>query len=307
MGNIAETGFDKRCNLLIALFSTVVWLAASPRAEAANAAPAISGHPATTVAAGVEYWFRPAASDANGDTLKFSIQNKPGWIWFDSTKGALWGAPTNAQAGIYGGIVISVNDGYVSRSLPAFSIQVTSTANATPKISGTPPTSLIVGAAYTFKPTATDANGDKLTFSISTKPAWATFNAATGQLAGTPSATYVGTTSNIAIKVSDGKATASLPVFSITVTQIAMGSASLSWIPPTSNTNGSALTNLVGYRIHYGTSSTSLTQTAQIANAGITRFVVENLGVGTWYFGVRAYTSNGSESSLSKLAIKIIK
>ena len=37
--------------------------------------------------------------------------------------------------------------------------------NTAPKISGSPPTSAAVGASYSFKPTASDANGDKLTFS----------------------------------------------------------------------------------------------------------------------------------------------
>ena len=45
----------------------------------------------------------------------------------------------------------------------------------------------------------------------------------------------------------------SLPAFSITVTQVGLGSMSLSWTPPTQNTDGSALTDLAGYKLYYGT------------------------------------------------------
>ena len=80
------------------------------------------------------------------------------------------------------------------------------------------------------------------------------------------------------------------------MTQASPGAATLSWTPPTQNTDGSALTNLAGYRIHYGTSATTLTQSIQIANPGLTTYVIEDLSPGTYYFAVRAFTSNGGES-----------
>ncbi|KXJ98108.1 MAG: Chitinase A1 precursor [Parcubacteria bacterium OLB19] len=91
------------------------------------------------------------------------------------------------------------------------------TNNVPPSISGTPATTTIIGDVYTFTPIATDQNGDPLTFSITNKPTWATFDTKTGKLTGTPTAT--GTHSNITISVTDGKMGAlSLPVFSIVVT-----------------------------------------------------------------------------------------
>ena len=57
-----------------------------------------------------------------------------------------------------------------------------------PTISGTPPTTVTVGAAYAFTPTASDPDGGTLTFAIANRPSWATFNATTGRLAGTPAA-----------------------------------------------------------------------------------------------------------------------
>jgi len=309
MHQVAETGFGSRSKFLIALCAVAVLATSLPATAATNAAPKISGSPASTATVGVKYWFQAKATDANGDALTFSIVNKPVWAYFGTRTGALYGTPTSAQVKTYSSIVISVSDGKVKVSLPAFSIRVVSGTNAAPKISGSPPTSATVGVSYSFKPTASDANGDKLTFSITNKPAWATFNTGTGQLAGIPSSSYVGTTSGIAIKVSDGKLTAALPTFSVAVksSSTTSGSATVSWMPPTTNTNGSVLTNLAGYRISYGTSSTSLTRTVQLSNAGLTRYVIGNLAPGTWYFGLQAYTSGGVTSAISKLGIKTIK
>ena len=40
------------------------------------------------------------------------------------------------------------------------------------------------GVQYAFTPNATDANGNTLTYSITNRPSWATFNASTGRLVG---------------------------------------------------------------------------------------------------------------------------
>jgi hypothetical protein len=168
-------------------------------------------------------------------------------------------------------------------------------------------TSVNVGSAFAFRPTASDADGNTLTFAISNRPAWATFNAATGQLTGTPTAASAGTYSNIVISVSDGTARAALPAFSIAVVDVSNGAATLTWTPPTTNTDGSTLTTLAGYRIAFGTSSAHLTQTIQLGNAGMSSYVVENLAPGTYYFAIRAYTSGGAESANSNVVTKIVQ
>ena len=78
-------------------------------------------------------------------------------------------------------------------------------------ISGTPAISVTVGSQYSFTPTASDTDGGALTYSITNSPSWATFNAKTGELYGTPKSTDLGPTTNIVITVADGSATASLP------------------------------------------------------------------------------------------------
>lgn len=86
----------------------------------------------------------------------------------------------------------------------------------------------------------------------------------------------------------------------------AASTATLSWLPPTTNTNGTVITDLAGYRIYYGTDEYSLNQVIDISNVGITTYVIQGLPAGTWYFAVRAYTASGTESALSNIASKTI-
>jgi hypothetical protein len=178
--------------------------------------------------------------------------------------------------------------------------------NRAPTISGTATPAVNAASPYSFTPSAADADGDTLAFTIQNKPAWATFNTATGRLSGTPTVADVGTYSNISISVSDGAATTALSPFAIAVTVVSTGRATLSWTAPTENTDGSTLSNLSGYRIRYGTSATTLTQTIVISNASVTTYVVEDLAPATWFFAVTAVTSSGAESTHSNVASKQI-
>jgi len=179
-------------------------------------------------------------------------------------------------------------------------------ANRPPVISGSSATSVVAGTAYAFTPTASDPDGQKLTFSVMGAPAWASFNSATGALAGTPGAGAVGLTEGIVITASDGAAYASLPAFSLAVVQVATGSATVSWLPPTQRTDGSALTNLAGYNIRIGTSATALNQTITLNSPGLTSYMIEGLTPATWYFSVSAVDAMGVESTNSNIGSKKI-
>jgi hypothetical protein len=175
-----------------------------------------------------------------------------------------------------------------------------------PTIQGVAAASVAVGQTYSFQPAANDSGNEVLTFMISNKPAWLSFNATTGLLSGTPTASNVGTYSNIEIAVTDGSSVASLPSFSITVaaTGTSPGSTSsvtLSWEPPTENSNGTPLVNLDGYMVYYGQQAGALTNVVNVSNPGLTSYVVQNLSPGTYYFAVASVNSAGVESSLSSV------
>jgi hypothetical protein len=95
-----------------------------------NTAPTISGSPATQASVGSVYTLAPQASDADGDTLAFSIENKPTWAQFNTANGQLTGTPTAQES--TSNIVITVSDGKASASLPAFAIAVGTASSASP-------------------------------------------------------------------------------------------------------------------------------------------------------------------------------
>jgi hypothetical protein len=172
----------------------------------------------------------------------------------------------------------------------------TSIGNRAPTLSGSPATTAKISLTYTYQPTARDPDGDRLTFSIAGKPNWATFSTSTGRLQGTPTAGSEGTFTGIQITVSDGKSTTSTAPFSIDVVEAVVGSAELSWQPPTVNDDGSPLVDLSGYVIRYGRNIGALDQSVTIANPGTTMYVLENLIEGTWYFSLSALNGAGVES-----------
>ena len=179
--------------------------------------------------------------------------------------------------------------------------------NSAPRISGNPPTAVNIGDAYSFTPTASDADGDSLTFSITNMPSWASFNSATGELSGQPTLGNVGTYSNISISVSDGTASASLSSFAISVNQMGNLSTTLSWTAPTQNEDGSALEDLAGYKIYWGTTPGNYTNSVTIDTIGTTTYVVENLSPGTYEFVATAYNTSGVESRYSSPATKVLQ
>src|SRR5688572_3375538 len=181
-----------------------------------------------------------------------------------------------------------------------------STVNRTPTITGAPGANVLEGEFYEFLPSASDPDGDTLEFSIARKPAWARFDRVSGRLWGTPGADDVGNFTNIGISVSDGRASAALRTFDVSVNQIAAGTATLSWNPPTENADGSPLTDLAGYRIYYGRNQDNLTQVVVLNNAGLSRYVIENLTPAHWHFEMTSVNEDGVESVRSQTTSKTI-
>ena len=170
--------------------------------------------------------------------------------------------------------------------------------NHAPTISGTAPAAVNAASPYSFVPTAADADGDTLAFSIQNKPAWAAFNTTTGRLSGTPAAADVGTYSNISISVSDGEASTALNAFAIAVTA-SLERPRHAVVDRADREHGRQhAVEPRGLPHPLRHERSALTSTIVIDNASVTTFVVEDLAPATWYFAVTAVTSAGAESSL---------
>jgi hypothetical protein len=273
-----------------------------------NASPEIWGTPETSATAGAAYYFQPEASDSDGDALEFSIANKPGWTVFDTVSGSLQGTPDSDDVGQDANIVISVTDQNSVSSLASLTIEVNQVytppaedgdedpVSAPPVISGTPNSAAVVNSLYSFLPEASDAESDELSFSIVNKPQWARFDVTTGLLEGTPTDIDLGESDAIEISVADGNSIAALARFTIAVEQTGASSFTLSWMAPTQNEDGSALTDLAGYRIYYGTTTANYSEEVSLTSPGATSYVIENLVTGKYFLVMTSVNSDGLES-----------
>jgi len=84
------------------------------------------------------------------------------------------------------------------------------------------------------------------------------------------------------------------------------GTATLVWTPPTTNADGSGLSDLAGYEIHYGKSPGVYTDVVVVNDPGTSSYVVENLDSTTYYFVMTAFDIYGNVSVFSNMATKTV-
>jgi len=122
-----------------------------------------------------------------------------------------------------------------------------------------------------------------------------------------PAATVASNTSNTS---NTAPATATTTPPSGTKTPIPIktinGVATLDWLPPTQNSDGTILTNLAGYTVYYGTDRNNLSQSVKVSNPGLASYTVTGLTSGTWYFAVTSYSADGVESTRTAMVTTTI-
>ncbi len=70
-------------------------------------------------------------------------------------------------------------------------------------------------------------------------------------------------------------------------------------------TTGPALRDLAGYRIYVGQSANALNRMIPLNNAGLTRYVIEDLSPARWHFAMTSVNSRGRESQRSAVVSKL--
>jgi hypothetical protein len=202
------------------------------------------------------------------------------------------------------------NDSMLTNS-ETVTVLVLAANNTEPTINGSPATSVNANSFYSFTPSASDPDGDTLSFSISSKPSWASFNTGTGRLSGTPKNGDAGSYSNITITVSDGTASASIGPFSIQVDAAPSltGNLSVSWTAPVARTDGEplSLADISGYHIYFGGSSGNYTDFAEVNDGAATSWTVTDVPVGTSYVVMTTFDSEGRESVNSQEVSKPVQ
>ncbi|MEK6567159.1 MAG: putative Ig domain-containing protein, partial [Candidatus Omnitrophota bacterium] len=155
-----------------------------------NTPPVLAPIGAKSIAEGSVLTFTLSASDADGDSLTYSSSNLPTGASFNVNSRRFSWTPTFPQVGSYN-VTFSVNDGNGGTASETVIITVIS-ANRDPVLGVIGNKSVIENSALTFTLSATDLDGDTLTYSSSNLPTGASFNASTGVFSWTPGLAQAG-------------------------------------------------------------------------------------------------------------------
>jgi lysophospholipase L1-like esterase len=237
---VTDPGNDRRYKVGTLTVSSVV----------ANVAPQITSTAPTSATVGAAYAYRVAATDANGDVLSYALTQAPTGMTINTTSGQIAWTPTTAQVGAHA-VTARVTDPGGLAATQSFTVTASS-ANVAPQITSTAIASATVGAAYAYRVTATDANGDALSYSLTQAPSGMTINPTSGQIAWTPSAAQAGIQA-VTARVADPGGLAATQAFSVTVadpTALPQPQIGNSWrIMPIGDSNTENLAASPGYQV----------------------------------------------------------
>jgi hypothetical protein len=167
-----------------------------------NRPPQLQSVPAQTVDEGAALSFNLSATDEDTDNqLTYSISNLPDGATLDESSGQFSWTPGFDQAGNFT-LSANVSDGTTENSI---SIPITvNDVNRAPTIDGGGSVTITAGETATLSFSASDPDGDNLTFESSDLPVGANLNSGNGNFSWIPSDDQTGNFT-FTVRVSDGK------------------------------------------------------------------------------------------------------
>ena len=187
----------------------------------ANAAPVLASIGPKSVNELAALSFTATASDADNDTLEFTLAGTPPSGASITSGGAFSWTPSESQDGTHA-ITIQVEDGNGGSDSEAVTVTV-SEVNEDPVLNPIGPKSVNKLEALTFTATASDGDvtggtADTLEFSLVGAPTGASINQNTGAFSWTPTASQVGT-HTVTVQVEDGAGATDSEAVTVTVTE----------------------------------------------------------------------------------------
>jgi hypothetical protein len=175
--------------------------------------------------------------------------------------------------------------------------------SSAPVLTGVPAPTVLVDHLYAFSPTVSNPGFSALTYLAVNKPQWLELETYQGipYLYGNPGASDVGQYDDISLVGYNDNGSAAVGPFSIEVVPADRPWARLTWEPPRLNTDGSALTDLAGYRIYHFLPDSFSFAVTELMDPDATEYLVGNLASGTNYFCMTAIDSAGQESTYSAI------
>lgn len=264
-----------------------------------------------SVQVGKKLQFTITATDPDGNTLTYSASSLPSGANFNpSTKTFDW-TPTSAQVGVNSNIGFSVSDGINTDSE---NIAITVTANNPPVLAPIGNQSVAVGTKLQFIISATDKDGDTLTYSATNLPSVASFDATARTFTWTPNSPQVGSFFNVAFSASDGIDT-DIQLISIMVTpdvtpptapsqfkanfNSSTGQVNLSWQAGTDNLGVS------GYQLSRSTLAGLSFQVIASVNSATLSFDDKQISAGkTYYYRIQTFDNPKNYSTSASASTK---
>jgi len=170
-----------------------------------NQVPVLASISNKTVAENATLTFTLSATDADGDTLTYSVNTLPSNATLDSSGGAFSWTPSYSQSGTYS-LTFSVSDGHGGIASRSCTITVTN-VNRAPVLASIGDKIVTENSTLSFTVTASDPDGGTLILSASSLPSGATFNTSSGAFSWTPGYNQAGTYSGVHFQVTDGSLT----------------------------------------------------------------------------------------------------
>ncbi|MFP6843727.1 MAG: Ig-like domain-containing protein, partial [Thalassolituus sp.] len=170
--------------------------------NAVNDAPVMTSAAVTDATEDEAYAYAATASDIDGDTLTWSLTEFPEGMAIDASSGVISWTPVNGVETANVTLVVADADASATQT---FTITVVA-VNDAPEITSSPVTVATEGEIYSYTVTATDAENDTLTWSLTQFPDRMTIDTNSGEIIWTPA--NGATDANVTVEVTDGVATA---------------------------------------------------------------------------------------------------
>jgi hypothetical protein len=173
-----------------------------------NAPPVLAAIGDRSVSEGATLSFTVSASDVDpANTLTFSASNLPTGAAFDPVTHAFSWTPDHTQAGAHAGVVFTVTDDGTPARSDSETITITvDNVNRTPVLGAIGDKSVMEGYTLSFTVSATDEDGETLTYSASNLPSGATFDPPTRTFSWRPGSEQAGEYPGVVFAVADGEA-----------------------------------------------------------------------------------------------------
>ncbi|WP_386067933.1 putative Ig domain-containing protein [Tahibacter sp. UC22_41] len=159
--------------------------------ERAGHAPVFTSTPVTVATKGKNYRYAVTASDADGDTLTYSLAQFPSWgMTINASTGVISWPTVELGPGVSYAVTVRVDDshGNLVEQKYLIEIRAAGSANRAPQFSSAPVLAARVGKPYRYPAQVSDPDGDALTYTLPQAPTGMAVDAA-GVVTWTPGAT----------------------------------------------------------------------------------------------------------------------